>query len=88
MAKVQEFYNVGDRTNVTVEQLLDIIEDMYKVLAIAVNTKPDIYQRSTNGLVTDTFLSNGDININTSTLRVEMLTAHPTVSTVTWTTLS
>lgn len=87
MAKVQEFYNVGNREELTIEQLLDIIEDMYKVLAQAVNLKPDIIQRPSNGLSTDTFLSVGDININTSTLNVQILTAFPTISTVTWTTI-
>lgn len=87
MAKIQEWYQIGDRDNLTVERLLVIIEDMYRDLAIAVNLKPDIYQRPNNGLVSDTFLSNGDININTTTNLVEMLVAHPTSATVTWVTL-
>lgn len=88
MAKIPEYYSVGDRNNLTLEQLLRIVEDIYKEIAIAVNRKPDIYQRSTDGLTTDTFLSNGDININTSTLKVEMLTKHDSTSTVTWSQLS
>lgn len=87
MAKVAEWYQVGDRENMTVERLLVIIEDMYRDLAIALNRKPDVIQRNSNGLVSDTFLSNGDININTTTNLVEMLTAHPTSATVTWVTL-
>ena len=88
MAKVKEYYEVGDRENITPEQLLRIIEDMYRDLAIALNKKPDIYQRSTDGLTSDTFLNNGDININTSTLKVEMLTEHSSSTAVVWTTLS
>ena len=88
MAKISEIYNVGDKSDITPERLLLIMQDMYRDLAIAINKKPDIYQRTTNGLTTDTFLANGDININTSTLTVQMLTSHPTASTVTWTTLS
>lgn len=88
MAKVPEFYQVGDREGMTVERLLVIVEDMYRDLAINLNKKPDVYQRTTNGLVTDTFMSNGDININLTTNTVEMLTNHPTASTVTWTLIS
>jgi hypothetical protein len=88
MAKVQEYYNIGDRSNLTVEQLLVMLEDMYKDLSTALNKKPDVYIRTTDGQSTDTFLNDGDININSNTLKVEMLTAHPTPTTVTWTTLS
>jgi hypothetical protein len=88
MAKIQEFFDVGDRNNITPEDLLVILEDMYRTLAVAVNKKPDLYQRSSDGSTADVFLNNGDININTTTLKVEMLTSHPTSSTVTWTQLS
>jgi hypothetical protein len=57
-------------------------------LAEAVNSKPDLYQRNTDGQVSDTFLAQGSININLSTNKVEMLTNHPTQTTVTWTQLS
>ena len=70
MAKVPETYDVGDSENISPERLLRIMQDMYKDLAIQLNKKPDLYQRSTDGLVTDTFLSNGDININTTTKKV------------------
>jgi hypothetical protein len=72
----------------TPEKLLDIIEDMYRQLAVALNRKPDVVTRDTDGQTTETFLSNGDININLSTNKVEMLTNHVDASTVTWTTLS
>ena len=88
MPKIPEYYEVGDRSQMSSEQLLRILEDMYKDLAVAINKKPDIYQRTTDGLTTDVDLSNGDININTSTLKVEMLTEHDTPTSVTWTTLS
>ena len=88
MAKIQEFFDVGNRDEIKVEDLLRIVEDMFRILSVAVNQKPDIYQRSTDGLASDVFLNNGDVNINTSTLKVEMLTSHPTSSTVTWTQLS
>jgi len=88
MTKIKEYYNVGDKSKIDMEQLLRILEDMYKILAIAINKKPDIYQRDSDGLTTDTNLSNGDININTSTLKVEILTKHDSTTLVTWTTLS
>jgi len=88
MAKVPETYDVGDSENISPERLLRIMQDMYKDLAIQLNKKPDLYQRSTDGLVTDTFLSNGDININTTTKKVEMLTEHTSSTIVGWTQLS
>lgn len=88
MSKVPEYYDVGDRSDMNVEKLLIVIEDIYKQLAAALNQKPDVFQRTTDGLTTDTFLSNGDININVNTQKVEMLTSHPTISAVVWTQLS
>lgn len=88
MAKIPEYFNVGSREEMTIEELLRVIEKMYIDISTALNRKPDIYQRTTDGLSTDTFLSNGDININLNTNKVEMLTNHPTSTTVTWTQLS
>lgn len=88
MAKIAETYQAGDTSNLSIEQLYLIMLDMYKDLAIAINKKPDIHKRTTNGLVSDVFLSDGDININTNTLKVEMLTQHTTTTAVNWTTLS
>ena len=88
MARVPEYFNVGDREDMTVEKLLVIIEELYTQLAVALNQKPDLVQRATNGLVTDTFLSNGTININSNTDNVEILTNHPTATTVTWVQIS
>ena len=88
MAKIAETYNLGNTEDITNERLVNILTDMYKTLAVAINKKPDVYQRSTDGLVTDSKLNNGDLNINTTTLKVQMLTSHDTSSTVTWGTLT
>lgn len=86
MAKIPEHYNIGNRDDLTIEQLLEILEDMYKQLAIAVNKKPDLYERTTNGQTSDTFLSNGDLNLNTNTKVVQMLVGRTPIA-VTWKTL-
>lgn len=89
MARVPEHYEVGNRDNITPERVLEMLEDMYRELAVAVNQKPDIITRDTDGQTSETFLSNGDININLSTDKVEMLTNHDVGgTTVTWTQLS
>lgn len=88
MAKIPEIYGVGDRGEIDVEELLVILEDMYRTLAIAINRKPDIYTRDTDGQTTDVLLSDGDINVNLSTNKVEMLTNHTSTTAVTWTQLS
>jgi len=86
--KISEIFNMGDTSNIDAERMLVLMQEMYRDLAISINRKPDIVQRTTDGLVTDSFLSNGDININLNTNKVQMLTNHPTINTVTWTTLS
>lgn len=88
MARIAEYFNIGDRSDLTVEGLLLLLERMYTDLAVAVNSKPDIVQRNVDGQTTDTFLAQGTININLSTDKVEMLTNHIDPTTVTWTTLS
>jgi len=88
MAKIPEYFNVGSREDLTPERLLILMEEMYKQLAVAVNQKPNVYERDTDGLTTDSFLSNGDLNINSSTNKVEMLTNRTSPSAVIWTTLS
>ena len=88
MAKLPDSYPIGDRNSLTIERLLEIIEDIYRELSIAINKKPDIIQRITDGQTSDTFLSNGDININTSTLNVEILTEHTDPANVIWTQIS
>ena len=89
MPKIPEHYEVGNRDNIGPERLLELMEDMYRDLAIAVNQKPDVITRNTDGITSETFLSNGDININLSADKVEMVTNHDAGgTTVTWTTLS
>ena len=88
MAKIPETFNFSKKENMDFELLLKELQRMYYELASALNRKPDVYQRSTDGQTTDTFLANGDMNINTTTNKVEMLTEHPTQTTVTWVTLS
>lgn len=86
MARISETYNLGSIQDM--EELLRQLQEMYTQLAVAINQKPDVYQRTTNGNTNETFLANGDININLSTNRVEMLTNHVDPTTVIWTTLS
>lgn len=88
MAKITEYFDFGDIKNMSPEEIMVVLQRMYTDLAIAINQKPDVIQRTTDGQTGDTFLSNGDININLSTNKVEMLTNHPTQTTVTWTQLS
>ena len=88
MPKINETFLMGDTSNLDQEKLLVLLQEMYRDLAIAINRKAEIIERTTDGLVTDSFLSNGDININLNTNKVQMLTNHPTINTVTWTTLS
>jgi len=88
VAKITEYFNFGETQDMTQEELMLRLQRMYTDLAVAINRKPDIYQRTTDGQINDTFLANGDININLNTNKVEMLTNHPTSTTVTWTQLS
>ncbi len=87
MARIAETFNVGERGNLTPEKLLELLEVLYTDLATAINKKPDIIERASDGLTTDTFLSNGDININTSTLKVEIVTSHTSPTAITWLTI-
>jgi hypothetical protein len=88
VAKLTEYFNFGETQDMTQEEMMLRLQRMYTDLAVAINRKPDIYQRTTDGQINDTFLANGDININLNTNKVEMLTNHPTSTTVTWTQLS
>jgi len=88
MARIPEVFNVGTREVITVEDLLLVIERLYIDLAIAINSKPDLVQRTVDGQTTDTFLAQGTININLTTDKVEMLTNHINPTTVTWKQLS
>lgn len=88
MARLPEIFNFGNIEEMDMPELLDRLARMYTDLALAINQKPDLVQREVDGVATDTFLSQGTININLATDKVEMLTNHPTATTVTWTTLS
>jgi len=88
VAELPESFNFGNVDDLTNERLLVILQRMYVDLATAINQKPDLVERDTDGQTTDTFLANGTININSSTNKVEILTNHPTQATVTWVQLS
>lgn len=88
MARIPETFNIGDRENLTIEDLLLLLERIYIDLAVAINQKIDLVQRTTDGQASDTFLAQGTVNINTATDKVEMLTNHTGPTTVTWTQLS
>lgn len=88
MARLPESFPIGQNENIDLETLLELMQRMYTDLAIAINQKPDLVQRTTDGQPNDGFLDQGTININTGTLKVEMLTAHTGQTSVTWTKLS
>lgn len=88
MAKIPEYLQVGDRDNIDTEQLLRIVEQLYQDIAVQLNRKCNLVQRTTDGQVGDVFLDQGTVNINLNTNKVEMLTQHSTTSTVVWTQLS
>lgn len=88
MARIDETFNIGDRSNITPERLLEILETMYTDIAVQLNKKVEFVERNSDGLTTDTFLSNSTVNINSSTNKVEMLTKHVSPTSVTWTKLS
>lgn len=88
MARIPDHFNFGSTQDMTLEELVIKLQRMYMDLAEAVNGKPDLYQRDTDGQISDTFLAQGSININLTTDKVEMLTNHTSPTTVTWTQLS
>ena len=88
MARIPETFNIGNRSDLTLEGLLLLLERIYIDLAVEINKKPDVYQRQTDGQTTDVMLAQGSININLSTSKVEMLTNHSSQTAVVWTTLS
>ena len=88
MARIPESFNFGEREKMTVDDLIIVLERMYVDLAAAINSKPDLYQRTVDGQAGDTFLAQGSININLNTDKVEMLTNHISSTTVTWKQLS
>ena len=53
MSKIPESYNFGDRSKIDPDNLLEILDDMYQILAIAINQKPSIFCRNIQGDSTD-----------------------------------
>lgn len=88
MAKVVEYLQVGNRDNMSVEDLLVIVEQLYRDLAIQLNKKVELVQRNVDGQVADVFLDQGTVNINLTTNKIEMLSNHTSTTTVTWTQIS
>lgn len=94
MGRLSENYELGNLEDLSPQELARRMQEMYTQLARAINLKADLIfikdgdGNPADGSGTETFLSNGTININTSTNKVEIVTQHPTTATVTWTTLS
>jgi hypothetical protein len=88
VARLPESFNFPNTQDLTLEELVNVLNRMYIDIAEAVNSKPDLYQRDTDGQVDDTFLAQGSININLATDKVEILTNHTSPTTVTWVTIS
>ena len=86
--RLPETYSFGNKEELNLQELVKQLERMYFDLARSINQKPDLYQRTTDGLTTDTFLAQGSININLNTNKVEMLTNHVNPTTVNWVQLS
>ena len=87
VGRLADTFDFGDKEQ-DIEQLMLRLNRMYTDIATSVNSKPDLYQRQVDGQAGDIFLSQGSININLATNKVEMLTQHDTATTVIWTTLS
>ena len=88
MAKLPNSFSFGSDKNLETEDVLRYLQEMYTQIAVAVNIKPDVIIRDVDGQATDTQLSNGTININSTTNKVEILTEHDSSTTVVWTQLS
>lgn len=88
MPKISETYPLGDIKDIDTATLARILADMYRDLAKAINKKPDVITRDSDGIATEVFLSDGTININSTSNKVEVLTNHTSSTAVTWTTVS
>lgn len=84
MSKLQTDYIISNKENLDIKDILDILQDMYKKIVRELNKKPDIIIKDSDGSVSDAFLSDGDININSDTEKVEILIAHDSQKTVKW----
>lgn len=88
MVKIKEEFEFGNPEDLNMESLVRQLQVMHRDLAQAINKKPSVFVRATDGQTTDTFLSDGDLNINSTTQKVEILTEHTNTTTVNWTTIS
>lgn len=87
MPNVPMDFPFGNKDELSVDKLLVIIQDMYELLARAVNSKPDIIVSESDGSADDVSVAIGSLSVNTSSNKVEMLTS-ATTEVATWTTLS
>ena len=92
MTKISETYPIGNVENMDVRELAESLQDMYRILSVAINSKPSVITRIDpatgnyiDGQATDVDQAIGTININPATPKVEVLTAHSTPTTVVWT---
>lgn len=94
MTKIPEEFQFGDVTDLQGEELLRMLRDMYRTLAVAINSKATVtgYKDATgawqDGSTTSNFLAVGTINVNEDSDKVEMLTSYTDPRTVVWTQLS
>jgi len=94
MTSIPEEYPFAALEEDNLEKLVKDLNDMYRLLARAINLKPDVLARldssgaGIDGQTTDTAYPIGTINVNQTTDLVEVLTQHPTPQSVTWITVS
>ena len=88
MPKIAETFYFGDIEKMDASELAKRLSEMYEILSIAINKRVEVVERTTNGQPTDYSYSNGTVNINNSTNKVEMLTNHDTATTVIWSALN
>ena len=88
VVKVKERFEFANPEDMDLEKLVEQLKVMYTDLSQAINQRLSVFIRATDGLATDTRLSVGDININSTSNKVEMLTNFTSTTNVTWTTLS
>ena len=89
MGRLSESFEFGADESIDAASLLEVLKKMYRVLSREINSKPAIYTANDagvprDGATTDTFASLGDITINTSTQKIEMLVEHTDSTTVVW----
>lgn len=90
MARLSENYELGNDKDLSFNELLKRIQEMYTQLARAINQKADVVVRNSATDNSETFLSDGTIYINQGATpsTVQILSKHPTRTSVIWTTIS